>query len=52
VLILLMVLLVSRRRLMGAYRATIWERVGGWAAFGVMSLADLALIYSLIPGHG
>lgn len=48
VLIALMMILVSRRRLMGVYVATIWERVGGWAAFGIMLIADLALIYSLL----
>jgi Mn2+/Fe2+ NRAMP family transporter len=49
VILILMVILVSRRRLMGAYVATIWEKIGGWAAVVVMSLADVALIYSLIP---
>lgn len=48
VLIALMVVLVSRRSLMGQYVATLWERVGGWAAFGVMTIADIALIYGLV----
>ncbi len=48
ILITLMVIMVSRGSLMGVYVATIWERVGGWAAVLVMSLADLALFYSLV----
>ncbi len=51
-LIALMVIMVSRRRLMGDFVATIWERVGGWAAFVVMTLADLALVYGWVSGHG
>lgn len=51
ILIALMVILVSRRALMGAYVATLWERIGGWFAVTVMVLADLALLYSLLPGH-
>lgn len=47
VLIAMMVILAGRRRLMGAYIATRWERIGGWAAFAVMAAADLALLYSL-----
>lgn len=50
VLVALMVLLVSRRSLMGAYIAPLWERIGGWAAVLIMSLADLALLYSLMSG--
>jgi NRAMP (natural resistance-associated macrophage protein)-like metal ion transporter len=50
-LIALMVIMVSRRTLLGDYVATVWERVGGWAAFAVMALADAALVYSLIPHH-
>lgn len=52
ILIALMVVLVSRRSLMGLYVATVWERVGGWAAFTVMTIADVALIYGLASGHG
>src|SRR5579872_2847148 len=37
-LIALMVILVSRRAVMGAFVATIWERIGGWAAVGVMTI--------------
>lgn len=48
VLVALMVIMVSRRRLMGAYVATLWERIGGWSAVGVMGIADVALIYSLL----
>jgi len=50
-LIALMCIMVSRRALLGDYVATKWERIGGWVAFAVMSLADVALIYSLVP-HG
>lgn len=50
-LIALMAIMVSRRTLLGDYVANGWERTGGWAAFGVMTLADVALIYSLVP-HG
>lgn len=50
-LIALMVILVSRRSLMGQFAATVWERIGGWAACLVMSLADLALLYGLLTGH-
>jgi|SRR5579872_6760002 len=52
VLIALMVVLASRRSLMGQYLASLWERLGGWAAVVVMTLADIALLYGLITGHG
>ncbi|MBV9278799.1 MAG: divalent metal cation transporter [Chloroflexi bacterium] len=48
VLIALMVILVGRRSLMGQYAATRWELIGGWVAVAVMTLADVALIYSLV----
>jgi len=51
VILTLMVILVSRQRLMGAYRAGRWERLGGWAAVLVMTVADAALVYSLATGH-
>ena len=51
VILTLMVILVSRRRLMGAYRANRWERLGGWAAVVVMTIADVALGYSLATGR-
>lgn len=50
ILVALMVILVSRRSLMGAYVATMWERAGGWVAVLVMTLADVALLYSLVHG--
>lgn len=50
ILVALMVVLVSRRRLMGAYVATIWEKLGGWAAVLLMSVADIALLYSIVSG--
>jgi Mn2+/Fe2+ NRAMP family transporter len=52
ILLALMVVLVSRRRLMGAYVATVWERVGGWAAVIVMTVAAIAFCYSLFTGSG
>jgi NRAMP (natural resistance-associated macrophage protein)-like metal ion transporter len=52
ILLTLMVILVSRRRLMGAYAATIWEKVGGWAAVTVMTVAALAFFYGLFGGGG
>jgi len=51
-LIALMVVLASRSSLMGAYVSGVWERVGGWAAVVVMTLADIALLYSLVGGGG
>jgi Mn2+/Fe2+ NRAMP family transporter len=51
VLLVLMVVLVSRRSLMGAYVAGRVEKIGGWAAVVVMTAADLALAYSLTGGH-
>jgi Mn2+/Fe2+ NRAMP family transporter len=51
VLIALMVIMVSRPSLMGSYVANLWERVGGWAAFAIMTIADIALAYSLISGQ-
>ncbi|MGH2443160.1 MAG: NRAMP family divalent metal transporter [Chloroflexota bacterium] len=50
VLIFLMVVMVSRASLMGQFVATIWERVGGWAAVVVMTVADIAFIYGLASG--
>jgi Mn2+/Fe2+ NRAMP family transporter len=50
IILALMVILVSRRRLMGDYVAGLWNKVGGWAAVAVMTLADLALLYSLVHG--
>ncbi len=50
ILVALMVILVSRRGVMGTYAATIWEKIGGWAAVAVMTVADLALLYSLFGG--
>lgn len=50
VLVSLMVILASRRALMGDYVSTMWERVGGWIAVLVLTAADVALIYSLAAG--
>lgn len=52
VLVALIVVLASRRGLMGQYIATVWERIGGWAAVAIISVADLALFYSLLGGKG
>jgi len=34
---------------MGAFGASVWERVGG-CAVGIMAMADLAMLYSLTKG--
>jgi Mn2+/Fe2+ NRAMP family transporter len=51
VLLFCMMILVSRRALMGEFIAGIWEKIGGWAAVVVILLADCAFVYSLIASH-
>jgi len=43
-----LVLLASRRRVMGAFVATPWERLGGWIAAGVMTISVAALVFALL----
>lgn len=51
ILLFCMMILVTRPSLMGRYVATIWERLGGWAAVIVMLLADMAFAYGLLHGQ-
>ena len=46
------VVLASRKAIMGAYVSSHWEKIGGWAAVIVLTLADLALLYSIVMGRG
>ncbi|HCG01109.1 MAG TPA: hypothetical protein DEV93_11265 [Chloroflexi bacterium] len=48
VLLFCMVILASRPELMGRFTASIWEKIGGWAAVVVMVLADIAFVYGLV----
>ncbi|MBV9280161.1 MAG: divalent metal cation transporter [Chloroflexi bacterium] len=48
--LILLMLLVSRRRVMGAFVASRWERVVGWLAVLVMTLSILALAYTVAGG--
>ncbi len=43
-LLSLMVILASRRALMGDYACRLWERIGAWLAVVIMAAADLALV--------
>ncbi len=47
-LLVVIILLATRSRLMGAYVATVWERAGVIAAAAIMGLADLALLYNAV----
>ena len=51
VLIVLMLLLTSSRKLMGSYVNSLPTKVIGWSAAGVMVIADLATAYQ-VGGHG
>jgi Mn2+/Fe2+ NRAMP family transporter len=54
VLIVLMLMVTSSRKLMGDFVNGVLTRVVGWAAVAVMSLADLAMVYQVatkgLPG--
>ncbi len=47
-LIFIIARVARRRDVMGEYRSGGWSQLGLWTAFGVMSLAALALLYSLL----
>lgn len=47
-LLVLTMILAARTRLMGAYTSSRLERLGGWSAVAIMTLADLALLYNLV----
>jgi Mn2+/Fe2+ NRAMP family transporter len=47
VLIVLMLLVTSSRKLMGDFANGILTKVFGWAAVAVMVLADLAMVYQV-----
>lgn len=51
VLIVLLVLLTSSRKLMGDFVNGLLTRVIGWSAAGVMILADVAMVFQ-IAAHG
>jgi Mn2+/Fe2+ NRAMP family transporter len=51
VLIVLLLLLTSNRKLMGDYVNRLPTKVIGWSAAGVMVLADAALAYQ-VATHG
>jgi Mn2+/Fe2+ NRAMP family transporter len=48
VLIVLLLLLTSSRKVMGAFANRRPTRIVGWAAVVVLVIADLALVYSLV----
>jgi Mn2+/Fe2+ NRAMP family transporter len=47
-LILLIIMVVSRRDIMGEYTSRIWSRIGLWAAWLVMAAASTAMLISLL----
>lgn len=51
IILTLMIVMASRRALMGAYVASRWEKIGVWAAVVVMTIADVALVYTLVSGR-
>ncbi len=50
-LIVLMLLITSNRKVMGDFVNGVWTNVIGWAAAGVMIMADIALAYQ-VATHG
>lgn len=52
IIVALMVVLASRKALMGVYVSSRWEKIGGWAGVLVLTLADCALLYSIVTGGG
>lgn len=48
--LIFLVLLVSRRRVMGAFTASRWERTVGWLTVLVMTLSIVALAYTVFGG--
>jgi len=42
-LMAVIMLLVTRKSLMGAFTATLWQRLGGWAATAVMGVVAVAM---------
>jgi len=47
-LIFLIARLSSRHDIMGTYRSRFWSKLGLWTAFGVMAVAAIALLISII----
>lgn len=47
-LVFIIARLVRRRDILGEYKSRFWSQLGLWSAFGVMLVAALALVYSLV----
>ena len=49
-LMAMIMLLVSRKSLMGVFVATPWQRWGGWAATAVMAVAAVPMFVTMGAG--